>query len=69
MARIGGKTFVIAVGQALLCFQCLSAGELYLNEGWEFRRGDEPDWKRVRIPHDWAISGPFDRTKDRKSVV
>ena len=68
MARIGGKTFVIAVGQALLCFQCLSAGELYLNEGWEFRRGDEPDWKRVRIPHDWAISGPFDRTNDLQFI-
>ena len=26
---------------------------------WEFRRGEEGSWESVRIPHDWAIIGPF----------
>ena len=42
---------------------------LLLNEGWLFRRGDmSPEdalslsdgWRRVTLPHDWAIEGPFD---------
>ena len=43
--------------------------------GWRFARDatgelraeapdfDDSSWRSVRIPHDWAISGPFDRTK------
>ena len=34
-------------------------GEFVLREGWEFSR-DQKEWKGVRVPHDWAISGPFD---------
>ena len=26
---------------------------------WEFHRGEGGDWKKVRVPHDWAITGPF----------
>ena len=26
---------------------------------WEFHRGEEGEWEKVRIPHDWAITGPF----------
>jgi len=26
---------------------------------WEFHRGEEGKWEKVRVPHDWAISGPF----------
>jgi len=25
---------------------------------------DDSDWQSVRVPHDWAISGPFDREHD-----
>ena len=39
------------------------AAELLL-DGWEFRRAGESDWRSVRIPHDWAVDGPFDRTND-----
>jgi len=34
-------------------------GEFVLHDGWEFSR-DQKEWKGVRVPHDWAISGPFD---------
>ncbi|MDZ7723825.1 MAG: glycoside hydrolase family 2 TIM barrel-domain containing protein [candidate division KSB1 bacterium] len=40
------------------------------NAGWKFSKGDHPEaktvqfdasaWQSVHLPHDWAISGPFD---------
>ena len=43
--------------------------ERLLRDGWKFHRGDaegaqdagfdDSAWESVRIPHDWAISGPF----------
>jgi beta-galactosidase len=40
------------------------------NDGWRFFKGDAPgaeapdfqdaSWRPVRLPHDWAIEGPFD---------
>ncbi len=43
-----------------------------LTSGWEFHRGEKEDsstWERVSIPHDWAISGPFDRNNDLQKVA
>src|SRR6266540_3188893 len=52
----------------------LISGErrMSLNEGWRFYRGDakgaenpefdDSQWGTVRLPHDWAIEGPFDPT-------
>lgn len=50
-----------------------------LTEGWTFHRGDAPGaqtpdyndrtWTRVSIPHDWAITGPFDRSHDLQTVA
>ena len=37
--------------------------EASLLGGWEFAR-DGGDWQRVNVPHDWAISGPFDKKWD-----
>jgi beta-galactosidase len=44
------------------------------NEGWRFFRGEAPgagepgfrdtSWRAVRLPHDWAIDGPFDPKLD-----
>ncbi len=41
------------------------------NEGWRFYKGevegaeqpqfDDSKWRALRLPHDWAIEGPFDR--------
>ena len=26
---------------------------------WKFHRVEEGEWEKVRVPHDWAITGPF----------
>lgn len=43
-----------------------------LNDGWEFTKG-RPDastvWQKVRVPHDWAIYGPFDVANDLQTVA
>ena len=48
-------------------------------ENWKFYLGDnasfaqkdfdDASWKNVRIPHDWAISGPFDKEIDKQTVA
>lgn len=43
-----------------------------LNDGWEFTKGRpsaSASWQKVRVPHDWAISGPFDRANDLQTVA
>lgn len=43
-----------------------------LHEGWEFtkgRPGETTEWQKVRVPHDWAIYGPFDRANDLQTVA
>ncbi|MDE6424499.1 MAG: beta-galactosidase, partial [Muribaculaceae bacterium] len=43
-----------------------------LNEGWEFTKGRptaSTKWQQVRVPHDWAIYGPFDRNSDLQKVA
>ena len=43
-----------------------------LNEGWEFtkgRPGGTTKWQKVRVPHDWAIYGPFNRANDLQTVA
>lgn len=43
-----------------------------LNDGWLFSKGglDEvAEWQSVRVPHDWAIYGPFDRANDLQVVA
>lgn len=43
-----------------------------LNDGWEFTKGhgaEATQWQQVRVPHDWAIYGPFDRDNDLQVVA
>ncbi|MCF0188161.1 MAG: DUF4982 domain-containing protein [Bacteroidaceae bacterium] len=50
--------------------------ETYFKTGWRFSRTDEPaqsatdfddsGWERVRVPHDWAIYGPFSKNNDKQ---
>lgn len=42
--------------------------EVTLTEGWQFSR-DKTQWETVRVPHDWAISGPFDKKWDLQTVA
>lgn len=54
------------------------AREQLLLISWKFHLGDVPEavrpsfddrsWERVRVPHDWAISHPFDMRVDMQSV-
>ncbi len=64
----------MAAGAVVACVA--AEGERTLaGEGWRFMRDaagdlqaqgtdfDDSAWEQVRVPHDWAISGPFDETK------
>lgn len=52
--------------------------EYLLDKNWKFTKGDiegaeltaynDKSWKTVTIPHDWAISGPFDGKNDLQEV-
>ena len=42
--------------------------EVNLQQGWLFSR-DSLHWQSVVIPHDWAISGPFDKKWDLQYVA
>lgn len=46
---------------------CAQRQESLLRD-WEFSR-DSVGWKNVKIPHDWAIYGPFDRNNDLQKVA
>lgn len=55
---------------------CILLAISSLLTSWQFRR--EPSaqmpqvdtvWREVTIPHDWAISGPFDRENDLQKVI
>lgn len=53
--------------------------ELMLKSDWKFIRADEArfadagyddsGWQSVTVPHDWAISGPFDNNNDKQTVA
>ncbi|MBN1973996.1 MAG: DUF4982 domain-containing protein [Sedimentisphaerales bacterium] len=48
--------------------------EINFNKNWKFINGeqagaeaitfDDSEWQAVRLPHDWAIAGPFDASAD-----
>lgn len=53
--------------------------ETLLEKGWRFSPGDpegaaaadfdDSAWQEVRVPHDWAIFGPFDSANDLQQVA
>ena len=42
--------------------------EITLTDDWQFSR-DQQAWQQVSVPHDWAISGPFDKKWDMQTVA
>jgi beta-galactosidase len=56
---------MIAVGMGV---QAQTHREMTLSTGWEFSR-DGQQWENVTVPHDWAISGPFDKKWDLQTVA
>ena len=53
--------------------------ETLLEKNWKFLKGDPQEaqsptfddsaWEHVRVPHDWAIYGPFDTRNDLQNVA
>lgn len=65
------RLFAITLGAATLAAGAQRTVTT-LNEGWEFTKGratDASQWQQVRVPHDWAIYGPFDRNNDLQVVA
>ncbi|KUL16062.1 MAG: Glycosyl hydrolase family 2, sugar binding domain protein, partial [Proteiniphilum sp. 51_7] len=56
-----------------------SRTQVTLEEGWKFTRNDDlraseadfddSSWQTVRVPHDWAIYGPFDKANDMQRMA
>jgi len=42
--------------------------EITLTDNWQFSK-DRQTWQTVSVPHDWAISGPFDKKWDLQTVA
>ena len=42
--------------------------EITLSDDWSFSQ-DKQTWQTVSVPHDWAISGPFDKKWDLQVVA
>ena len=63
------KTLFILAG-ALIAVTAMAQShrEVTLDEGWQFSR-DNTTWQQVTVPHDWAISGPFDKKWDLQVVA
>ena len=67
---------LMALSPSLLCAQ---RSEQDLTHGWRFHQGaaegaESPDfndqnWQSVKVPHDWAITGPFSRDHDLQKVA
>lgn len=65
------------IGLMSVCAQ--TRVETYLSDGWRFMKGDDAryaqpsyddsKWEQVCVPHDWAISGPFDKSIDMQCVA
>ena len=58
---------LLLLGASSVCF-AQGRQEIVLSEGWQFSR-DSIHWQEVVVPHDWAISGPFDKKWDLQFVA
>ena len=66
------KTTALALSGVLALTATAQRTETALNDGWQFTKGDgetDAKWQNVRVPHDWAIYGPFDRANDLQTVA
>lgn len=74
-------TLIAAFAAGLTALSALASPrvERTLEKGWKFSRDDNPEfasptyddtkWQSVRLPHDWAIYGPFSWDNDRQNVA
>ena len=59
------KLFILSLFVSANCLA--QRTETYISE-WQFSR-DSMSWETVTVPHDWAISGPFDKKWDLQKVA
>ncbi|MBQ6433615.1 MAG: DUF4982 domain-containing protein [Bacteroidaceae bacterium] len=64
------RTFLTLLTTAAISATLMAQGrtETVLTDGWQFSR-DKQNWQQVTVPHDWAISGPFDKKWDIQVVA
>jgi beta-galactosidase len=63
------RILLVIVFTAITTTQVFSGNWLNFNQGWKFIKGnpqnaqavnfDDTSWENVAVPHDWAITGPF----------
>lgn len=63
------KYLVVALVSSFGLMVMAQRSEVTLRDGWMFRNGTDAAWQSVRVPHDWAISGPFDMAHDLQRVA
>ncbi len=66
--------FAVGVCAAASAVPVTGARRVNFDDGWRFFKGaapgaEKPDfndaaWRELRLPHDWAIEGPFDSTQN-----
>ena len=61
------KLFLWAIGMIPIVSSAQMHNELTIRN-WDFSR-DLQTWEQVNVPHDWAISGPFDKKWDLQVVA
>ena len=57
------KRFYLATMMLAAFISSQARTEVMLSDNWQFSR-DGVKWETVSVPHDWAISGPFDKKWD-----
>jgi len=64
------KSRILTLMMALASLFCNAnvTQEFELSKHWQFSH-DKTNWQEVTIPHDWAISGPFDKKWDLQVVA
>ena len=79
------KLFVLPLLLLIATSLSAQRKETILRDGWKFSRGEkyasmnaiapslvgfnDSKWQTVQVPHDWAISGPFDKEIDKQTVA
>lgn len=77
--KVTGLKLLVASFFAILSAQAQNRVEIELTDQWKFYKGkneqafakdyNDRNWKTVTVPHDWAISGPFDKEIDKQTVA
>lgn len=74
MKRLNKFLLLAILTIAFTTTRALAGDWTNFNKGWKFTKGnpananavdfDDSSWENVKIPHDWAITGPFDPDGD-----